>query len=89
MSLGRLTSISLLFLGTTVAGINWKHIWVEPRTMPIVLLAGETKAYTVMGIDGVDAKAELTRSPYLKITSSDRDILDLDPTRGVFIGKKP
>jgi hypothetical protein len=88
MSLGRLASIPLLFLGATVGGINWKHVWLEPREMPVVVAAGETKPYTVLGIDGADGKAELTRSPYLKITSSNPEVLGLDSEHGVFIGKR-
>jgi hypothetical protein len=41
MSLQRLACIPLLFIGVAAAGINWKSVWVEPRT-PVVLTAGET-----------------------------------------------
>jgi len=35
-----------------------------------------------MGLDGADVKADLTKSPYLKITSSDAGILEIDPETG-------
>ena len=61
----------LLFSGVAVAGINWKSVWLEPRT-PVVLAVGEAKPYTVMGRNGADVKADLTKSPNFKITSSER-----------------
>ena len=88
MPLQRVAWISLLFSGVAVAGINWKSVWLEPRT-PVVLRVGEAKPYTVMGRNGADVKADLTKSPYLKITSSDAEILDVDPETGTFVGKKP
>lgn len=36
-----------------------------------------------------DAKAEQTKSPYLKIVSSDPDVLEIDKGNRTFIGKKP
>lgn len=86
--LQRLLWISVLFIGVAVAGINWKAVWLEPR-MPIILTVGETQPYKVMGLCGPDVKAELTKSPYLKITSSDADILETDQENAVFVEKKP
>jgi hypothetical protein len=54
-----------------------------------VLTVGEAKPYTVMGLNGADAKADLTKSPYLKIASSDAGILEIDPETGTFVGKRP
>jgi len=88
MSLLRIAWISLLFSGTAIAGINWKSVWLEPSTV-VVLTAGEAKPYTVMGRDGADVKADLTKSPYLKMTSSDTEILEIDRETGTFVGKKP
>jgi len=78
----------MLFICVAVAGINWKAVWLEPKH-PVVLEVGETQPYTVMGLNGMDTTVNLTRSPYLKITSSDPDILEVDQKNAVFIGKKP
>lgn len=69
----RLAWVCLLFVGMDSGGINWKSVWLEPRT-PVILKVGETKPYTVMGLNGADVKADLTKSPYLKITSSDSGV---------------
>lgn len=71
-----------------VAGINWKAVWVEPIT-PILLTVGESKPYTIMGLDGRDVRANLTTSPYLTITSSDPDIVQVDRAHAAFVGKTP
>jgi hypothetical protein len=83
----RLAWILSLFIGVAVAGINWKAVWLEPR-MPVILTAGETKPYTVMGLNGADIKTDLTKSPYLKIMSSDSGVLEIDEKNAAF-GKKP
>ena len=88
MSLQRLAWIPMLLIGVAVAGINWKAVWLEPR-MPIILTVGETQPYTVMGLNGMDVKADLTKSPYLTIHSSDSDVLEIDRKNAVFVGKKP
>jgi len=88
MSSQRLAWISVVFISVAVAGINWKAVWLEPR-MPIILTVGETQPYTVMGLCGPDVKAELTKSPYLTITSSDTGVLEIDRKNAAFIGKKP
>lgn len=77
----------LLFMGMAVAGINWKAVWLEPR-MPVILTVGEMQPYTVMGLNGADTKANLTKSPYLTMTSSDTNTLGIDQKNSVFIGKK-
>lgn len=87
MPLQRFAWISLLFSGVAVAGINWKSVWLEPRT-PVVLTVGEVRPYTVFGRNGADVQADLTKSPYLKITSSDAEILEVNPQTGTFVGKK-
>src|SRR5258708_7181679 len=76
-----------LFTGMAFSGINWKAVWLEPRT-PIVLTVGEMQPYTVMGLNGADVKAELTKSQYLKITSSNPGIVEVDQKNAVLIGKK-
>ncbi len=85
----RLASFCLLFSGVAVAGINWKSVWLEPRTPVVLITVGETKPFTVMGLNGADVKADLTKSQYLKITSSDTSILEIDQASGTFIGRKP
>ena len=83
----RLVCTSFLLTSAAAAGINWKSVWLEPR-IPVVVTAGETKPYTVMGLNGADITADLTKSPYLKISSTDPDVLAIDPVKGLFIGKK-
>ena len=46
------------------------------------------KPYTVMGLNGADVKADLTKSPYLTITSSNPEIVEVDRKNAVFVGKK-
>jgi fibronectin type 3 domain-containing protein len=41
-----------------------------------------------MGLNGADVKANLTKSQYLKITSSDPGIVEVDQKNAVLIGKK-
>ena len=84
----RLSSVVVLFIAVAVAGINWKSVWLEPRT-PVVLTVGEMQPYIIVGLNGADVKADLTKSPYLRITTSDAGVLDIDREKGVFIGKKP
>ena len=83
----RLAWISVLFSGCSIAGITWTSIWLEPRK-PVVLTVGESKPYTVMGRNFDGLKADLTKSPYLEITSSDPGIVEVDPASGAFVGKK-
>lgn len=77
-----------LSIGVVFAGINWKAVWLEPRS-PVILSVGETQPYTVMGLNGADVRADLTRSQYLKITSSDPGVVEVDQKNAVVIGKKP
>jgi hypothetical protein len=87
MFLQSLACLLLLFIGVADAGdTNWKSIWIEPRT-PIVLKAGETKPFTVMGANGGGTTTDLTISPHLKITSSDPSVLEIDVNNARFIGK--
>jgi hypothetical protein len=74
--------------GVAVAGIYWISVWLEPQT-PAILTVCETQPYTVVGLNGIDLKPDLTESPYLKITSSDVGALKIDRKNAAFIGKKP
>ena len=87
MRLQRLACIPLLFVSVAVGGINWKAVWLEPEN-EIVLRVGESKPYTVMGLNGADVKSNLTKSPELKITSSDPSVLGIDQGNFAFVGKK-
>ena len=69
------------------AGINWKSIWLEPRTH-LVLTVGATRPYTVMGRNGADVKVDLTKSQDLTMTSSDPGVLDFDRKTGIMTAKK-
>jgi hypothetical protein len=72
-----------------MAGINWTAVWLEPRTPLLTLTVGEWKAYTVMGMNGDNVKADLTRARDLKITSSDTKVLDVDKNLAMFNAKAP
>jgi len=86
-SLGILGGSGVVLITTmAVAGINWKAVWLEPRN-PVVTV-GEKQPYTVMGLNGMNTTADLTKSPYLKIISSDPDVLEVDQRNAVFVGKK-
>lgn len=86
----RMILLLALMLPTGIAGadMNWKSVWIEPRT-PLVLKIGETRTFTVVGVDSADVKAELTTSKHLEITSSDPAVLDIDHQKGALIAKKP
>jgi hypothetical protein len=85
----RLASTFLLLGSVALGGINWKAVWLEPRTPVILLTVGEAQSYTIMGLDGRDYKSILTRSPYLKITSSDVGVVEIDAEKAAFVAKKP
>jgi hypothetical protein len=86
-SLSYVGLLCVVIVGIVFAGINWKAVWVEPK-MPILLTVGQTKPYTIMGLNGGDVKADLTASPYLSISSSDPDIVQVDRNNAAFIGEK-
>ena len=68
-------------------GINWKTIWLEPN--PVVLETVSSITYAAKGINGADVKADLTFSPYLRISSSDESIVSVDPESARLIAKAP
>ena len=81
--------VMLSFVGTVVAGINWKAVWLDAPYNPVHLKMGESSPYIVMGVDGRDTKADLTHSQYLSVVSSDPTILEVDKENARFIGKAP
>ncbi|HWB83718.1 MAG TPA: hypothetical protein VG675_06235 [Bryobacteraceae bacterium] len=86
--LRRIGWVTTLLVSMVAGGINWKAVWLEPRTL-LILKIGESQPYTVMGLNGADVKANLTKSPDLTITSSDTSVLEIDAEHRTFIGKKP
>lgn len=88
MGLQRLASMALLFVSLAIAGINWKAVWLEPQNH-IILRVGESKPYTIRGLNGADIEADLTKSPELKMISSDPEVLAIDRETLAFVGKKP
>ncbi len=78
----------VLVLGAASAGINWTSVWLEPRK-DLVLSCGTTQPYTVMGRSGGDTKADLTRSPDLKLVSSDASVVEIDREKGLLVAKRP
>ena len=83
-----LFSLALLFVCPLLSGINWKAVWLEPR-MPVVLKQGESQPFKVMGLNGGDITAELTRNPYLRVESTDPSIVIVDKNYATLTGGKP
>jgi hypothetical protein len=86
-SLRRFALATVLSLGAVSAGINWKAVWLEPYNM-VLMNAGQQRTFTVMGLDGGNNMANLTKSPYLKVSSSDPDVLEVNQRDAIFVGKK-
>ena len=81
--------VMLPFMSATFAGINWKAVWLDSPYNPVHLKMGESRPYIVMGLSGMDTKADLTHSQYLTVVSSDPTILEVDQENAQFIGKAP
>jgi hypothetical protein len=81
--------VMLSFMSVTFAGINWKAVWLDSPYNPVHLKTGESCSYAVMGLNGMDTKADLTHSQYLTVVSSDPTILEVDKENARFIGKAP
>ena len=81
--------VMLFFVSVTFAGINWKAVWLEAPYNPVHLKIGESRSYTVMGLNGMNTTADLTHSQWLTIVSSDSTILEIDREKAQFIGKAP
>jgi hypothetical protein len=73
----RLSAVFAALLFPMAAGINWKAVWMEPG--PIFLDgAGATVRYRVFGLNGEDARAELTAHPRLIMRSLNREVVEID-----------
>ena len=81
--------VMLSLMGVTSAGINWKAVWLEAPYNPVHLKTGESRSYTVMGLNGMNTTADLTHSEWLTIVSSDPTILEIDKENARFTGKAP
>ena len=81
--------VVLSFVSTVLAGINWKAVWLEAPYNPVHIKTGESRSYTVMGLNGMNTTADLTHSQWLTIVSSDPTILEIDREKAQFIGKAP
>jgi len=80
---------ALSLMSAAFAGINWKAVWLDAPYNPVHLKIGESRPYIVMGLSGMDTKADLTHSQYLTVISSDPTILEVDKENARFIGKAP
>jgi hypothetical protein len=88
MSIGIRVAAVLTFLAFSMpAGINWRTVWMEPN--PVILQSpGSSISYVVKGIDGMDdVQHDLTHNPYLKVASSDENIIAVDQESAQLIGK--
>jgi len=83
------TLLLVLSVSAVVGGINWKAVWLDSPYNPVHLKTGESRSYVVMGLNGANTTADLTRSPYLTIISSDPTILEIDKENARFVGKTP
>ena len=81
--------VMLSFVSTVLAGINWKAVWLETPYNPVHLKTGESRSYVVMGLNGMNTTADLTRSQWLTIVSSDPTILEIDKEKAQFVGNAP
>jgi hypothetical protein len=81
--------VMLSVVAVTFAGINWKAVWLDAPYNPVYVKVGESRSYTVMGLSGMDTKADLTHSQYLTIVSSDPKVLEVDKENSRFVGKAP
>lgn len=89
-TLSRMIALAML-ASALPAGTNWRTVWLEPN--PVLVAPGESKPYAVKGIPGrsvpgrTDVIADLTHSPYLRVESSDENIIAVDRTGARLIGK--
>jgi len=87
----RVIMLAVLVLGifTVVvsAGINWKVVWLEPSSPIILDSPGSSIPYRVKGINGANYEADLTHNRYLKVTSSDENIVGVDQESNRLIAK--
>jgi hypothetical protein len=76
-----------LFASGAAGGINWKAVWLEKIGNPILLETGASRTYVAMGLNGADVKADLTRSPYLKVAPLNPDVVEVDASNARIVGK--
>ena len=76
-----------LFASSALGGINWKAVWLEKPSNPVVLEPGAVQNFTVMGLNGGDVKADLTHSQYLTVISLNPDVVEVDRATARLIGK--
>ena len=86
-ALVRFAFSAVAFLAIAQGGINWKAVWLEPHNV-VLIRAGDKQPYIVMGLNGANVTADLTKSPYLHVSSSNADVLEVDQKDGMFVGKK-
>jgi hypothetical protein len=85
MTFTRILIIRVALISSSSVSINWRTVWLEPN--PVILQPGSSRSYVVKGIDGRDNLAELTHNPYLRIMSSNEDIVAVDREAGRLLGK--
>jgi hypothetical protein len=86
MKIIRLVAVLGALAVSTPAGINWRTVWLEPN--PVNIQQGSSISYVVKGINGMnDAQWDLTHNQYLKISSSDENIVAVDREGGRLVGK--
>lgn len=85
--------VGLIALGicasSSLAGINWKAVWMDDPTTPILLEPGASCTYRIMGLNGGDVKAEVTGIPGLKLESRDPNVVEVDQGNNRLVGKSP
>jgi len=85
-TLMRMAVVFGIFTFAVPAGINWKTVWLEPN--PIILNSPASSIqYIVRGIDGADHQFDLTHHRFLKVTSSDENVIAVDQESARLVGK--
>jgi hypothetical protein len=74
---------------SSLAGINWKAVWMDNPTAPVLLEPGASCTYRIMGLNGADVKADHTGSPWLKLKSLDPNVVEVDQGNNRLIGQSP
>jgi hypothetical protein len=76
-----------LFVSSAPGGINWKAVWLEKPSSPVVLEPGAAQKFTIMGLNGADVTADLTQNQYLTIMSLNPDVVEVDRATARLVGK--
>ena len=83
----RVASALGIFTLSANAGVNCKTLWMEPNIESI--RSSESIPYTVIELNGIRWRGEVTHHARLKVTSSDESIVAVDQKAARLIGRAP